>query len=611
MRKNRTYKAIGNLDNAIEIGVPELKGACSFILKGVTTLVLAATVVLAAYAFTDGFNKASKGLVEENTTCAAGTYISDDCLTPTGVTAGTYTNLASVTVDDQGRVTDITVAAPTTAPAPLALQVPSIAVYVDSSSGSDANDGLTMGAPKATLQNATSVLETVVADLCRIVILSYVDLGTDPVIDFFPTSNACKEIQVEGVRTNIVQDTIQSLTTYNTEGRNWYEVNGTTGGYGLNTYECAFMRDLNTSLTWAVESNTDNSVKPAMGRFSTVSNGNIIELYNVSSELRWTGRFQVDARIGIDFKDIVMAPQTSESSFRAETVSTTTLSGVILRLFTHSGSEGPFSGNDLQIHGALIKPASAAVSVGWCADMTSVLFLQGTSYTLQVACPSLLLNYVGVLTTAPTFSLIVPSGVQASIQSTGLFVNRVLVISAVGEFTLKDSTLIQLDSFGACDILTDFTDISVGIMRLTGGPRMVSATRLRVLQIIMNQAELSIGVVGSLASPTQTIGPIIADFMSTVRINTATGVIGGTNNIPWLSLSRLSRAVFNNAIVLMTNSTANTIPLIQVNPGSSVYGAGSGLDNAAFPGTVIKCCDNAISDWSTPTNDLTNNCFCS
>ena len=137
-------------------------------------------------------------------------------------------------------------------------------VYVNSISGDDSNIGST-SFPVKTIDGAIHRLKFFSASCANIILSDGVhDIGTDPVLDFFPISGRYGQIYIKGSVNTLTTDTI--LTTgFDGPGQQWISVTGTTAGYTPGAFDYKFFYNEVTKKYATIKTNTATVLTTLLG----------------------------------------------------------------------------------------------------------------------------------------------------------------------------------------------------------------------------------------------------------------------------------------------------------------------------------------------------------
>ena len=196
-------------------------------------------------------------------------------------------------------------------------------LYINADTGNDSNPG-TDTQPLATLTEAIAELASVSADNCILQLQTTIDLGVDPVLDFFPAVRQCKNIIIRGTKGNTIGDSVASIQDsgpYN----GWKSVTGTNGDYDL-IYQKQFVHNENQDRYYVVDNITDNMVFPIIGDLGDYfsNNGGIsaqisgpnafkvgdeFVLYTADTQITWNNSLALEIPFNhVTFEALHMAP---------------------------------------------------------------------------------------------------------------------------------------------------------------------------------------------------------------------------------------------------------------------------------------------------------------
>jgi len=156
-----------------------------------------------------------------------------------------------------------------------------------------------------------------------------IDLGTDPMLNFFPGVRNCERIVVRGTRENTITDTVAGIGDHGPFD-SWKSANGTTGGYTPSAYAKQFIHNMDQDRVYVVKDNTNSNIESLTGDPSTdvitsdferphrpfgVSShetrdngwhiGETFQLYTLGTVLTYDGAAEMNIPFGmIEFEDL-------------------------------------------------------------------------------------------------------------------------------------------------------------------------------------------------------------------------------------------------------------------------------------------------------------------
>lgn len=208
-------------------------------------------------------------------------------------------------------------------------------VYLNPASGSDANDGKTPATALRSIGAALRAFNGISAEQCVIYLLSDLNLGANPVLNFFPATDRCGLVFVRGVELNVVTDTVAALGQRGVSSYRWLSITGTAGGYAPNLYQRRFIRNLVYNNIFVVDGNTASVVDVVAayeGNFqitpidplppNTTDSfyfyvGQTFQLFTVTTKITWTGLLlmNIPSKV-VTFESLNFAPTTLGSRVR-------------------------------------------------------------------------------------------------------------------------------------------------------------------------------------------------------------------------------------------------------------------------------------------------------
>jgi hypothetical protein len=212
----------------------------------------------------------------------------------------------------------------------------SVSVYVNATTGSDANTGANSSAPVQTLQRALDLMQFNSADLGIVEITSTtLALGANPLINFFPLNGRYGRVIIRGPKTQLASDIVASTAIF---APNMIGINGTTGGYTAAAFAKKYAvnrtttYDTRTQIITNTGSNISTIDSAESGAITSGltpavwTAGDSFQVFDISTVLSWTGnlRLQIAPENKVIFDSLIIRPGTNaefESSPRPMTTS--------------------------------------------------------------------------------------------------------------------------------------------------------------------------------------------------------------------------------------------------------------------------------------------------
>lgn len=479
--------------------------------------------------------------------------------------------------------------------------------------------------------------------LAIIIINGNLSLGNDPKLDFSPLSGIYDTVLIQGVKGNVVSDTVQTITGLDP----WEQFKQVTGLQTLtpNLYDGEFVYNVDQDLNFVVDTNTNTTIDVIGGNIGDGDNialppianqrtlwepGTNYELFTISSTITWSGVALLDIPLAgpkVIFEALIFSPD-AESQLRHPVSRTHAVHYKACRLIPvapAAGAEATYRGSML-LEGVSIDGNGDdfnSLEEGICFQTFSLLIsnsqINYADNCYMFFCKAVDIMGVGVEARSAVFDAY---AVYVDVVSNGVFQGF-----RIANGLAFNAHYIHANHQAAGFIFLDIEGCASGILRYVRiiGPTSTIGLRLFRAWVAVQQFDLQTII------PVQVTGGSILDLtpgspMENKRMigSGATGLVQITdgskvianNADTWYmestgGLSRLFYVLKQSELIFATGTTdppnwvtpASALAYyVDVRSGSSVYSSFTATNG---PGVDVLLGGSGTTAWpTTSTNDL-------
>lgn len=203
----------------------------------------------------------------------------------------------------------------------------SITVFINEETGSDLNNGLTSATPLKTIQKGIYILGKFTAREGILQLEGNVpfNLGTNPVLDFYPATRFIGSIIVQGTLINNINDTVTSIPSPSGVGPfdTWSKLNIMNGGLIPFDYVKSFIKNNTQNRIYTILSNSNSSIDVITGNnalnglHDPWNIGESLTLFKIKNIIQFSGELKIlnSSNVNITFQYIWIKPAALPSTW--------------------------------------------------------------------------------------------------------------------------------------------------------------------------------------------------------------------------------------------------------------------------------------------------------